>query len=177
MRFELVVLQVIAVIIVVLITIVAESSLWRTRILPGLRRVVHPDQEEPKDTGAAMAPWYWQNPVETGVLEVALAFTAAAMALPAFTAPHKGTPAILVWTFEGVLLIAAVLAAACSLWLFRIYVRQLMLGTGSGKSQGAAGVSRGNVFSVRDAGPYSLLAYAMILLLVGLGMLPLIVVS
>lgn len=174
MRMELLVLQVIVVLLVVVVNITAESSRWRQRFRSFLQRLLHPGAEEAK-SGAVATPWYCQSPVETGVLEVALGFTAAAMALPTFTTPKATTPSFLLWSFDGALLVAAALAAACSLWLFRIYVRQLMLGTSRPENSNPMRAARGNVFSLREAGPYALLAYAMILLLVGLSLLPLIV--
>lgn len=164
-------LQILAVIVVpVLITLLADMGLWR-RVAGWLPPRPAAPQEEAKGA-AGPRPWYWERPVETGVLEVALAFTAAAMALPAFIGPQNAAAPLLLWSFQGVLLAAASLAAMCSLWLFRIYVRQSMCGaSGASRPSGSAG----SIFSLRAAGPYALLAYAMILLLVGLSLLPVIV--
>jgi hypothetical protein len=172
MGFELLTLQLIAISLVVLVNIAAESALWQKRMLPGLRRLLMAGREEPKQ--AVAAAWYWRSPVETGVLEVALAITGVAIALPIFAGPPAAAPRILVWANETILLLAATLAAMCSLWLLRIYIKQLIIAPGPelGPKPGKAG--KGNAFSVREAGPYSFLAYALVLLLIGLALLPII---
>lgn len=99
MSSDLLLLQVVAVVFVVAANLLSEIG------LPWLRRCVWPrvrqrliseeeriSEEEQERVAPVHLPWYWIAPVETGILEVALAMTAAAMALPAFAQPGIGTP-------------------------------------------------------------------------------------
>ncbi|MBC7263454.1 MAG: hypothetical protein H5T64_03740 [Chloroflexi bacterium] len=182
MSSDLLLLQVVAVVFVVAANLLSEIG------LPWLRRCVWPrvrqrliseeeriSEEEQERVAPVHLPWYWIAPVETGILEVALAMTAAAMALPAFAQPGIGTPPYVVWGFQIALLLSASLAALSTVWLYRIYVRQLRSPTTVRGAADPDAQNGGNPLSVRQSGPYSLLAYAMILLLISLALLPLMV--
>jgi hypothetical protein len=126
--------------------------------------------------GAPPSPaWYWCVKTEVGILGLGAAVTALSKALSAFASPKPTVSPILFWSFQIVFLLAATLAMFATLWLFRIYVRGLRV-----KPTEPSRLFREETFSVlspRQSGPYAWLAWAIIMLLLGLSLLPLMMLS
>jgi hypothetical protein len=172
MSHFLLILQIVVVVLVVVVGLLFEV------LRPTPRPGPATGEEALEDITPAVLPWYWAVRVETGVMEVALAMSATAMALPAFAQPGSSVPPFVVWGFQITLLLSGSLSSLATLWLYQIYIRQMgMLGeSGPLPPYNRGSGPANNPFSALKSGPYALLAYAIILLLIGLGMLPVIVV-
>ena len=133
------------------------------------------DLEGPLLSRREGANWYAIRPVDSGILEVAFAVTAAAMALPAFLPGATPGPSRLMLAVQLVLMAASSLSGLASVWLYRIYVDQKALSgddvaAGPGAASSAAPPTRSRWSWIVASGPYSLLGGAVLLLLVGTGL-------
>jgi hypothetical protein len=121
---------------------------------------------------AILVAWYKTKRVEPAIVTLSLAVSAAALSLPGVARPGEHVSPI-VWLFFRVdLLLASMLATFTTLSLYWIYVWQSSNPSLVLEPPRSDSWRRGSPLSVRMAGPYALLSFAMALLFVGLSLVP-----
>jgi hypothetical protein len=137
--------------------------------------------EPPGNAGeeeAITIAWYKTKRVEPAIVTLSLSISAAALSLPGFARPGEHVSLIVWLFFRAALLLASVLATLTTLLLYWMYVWQssnpsLVLEQPPRSDSWRSG----SPLSVRMAGPYALLSFAMALLFLGLSLVPYILLA
>lgn len=183
MNRNLLIFQFIMVLLIVVANLVAEAKmtwLWYRHIRRWLHKTLSSKEdqvflEELEGAVLRQKPWYCTAQIELGMVEMALAITAVSMALPAFVESSETIPRFILVGFQVALLLSAGCATYSAIWFYRIYVGQLTTPIEVRGAPRADAEKLGNPFLTLQSGPYGLLGYAMILLLIGISLLALIV--